>query len=134
MKYVRLFCGVVFASIGVQMMGSSYPSAADVQRFIQEHPRSVILFQRNGCPYCAYVRPLFDAVRKKYADSPGLVAFLSVEVTADLYNLIKFFNFSTVPTFVYIKDGAELIQYRHGSDNKRLQQSDIEALIEAIYI
>ena len=134
MNAVRLFWGIGLALIGAHVMGSSYPNVDSVNRFIQEHPRSVILFQRNGCPYCAHVRPLFDAVQEKYADRAGMVSFLSVDVIADPYNLKEAFNFATVPTFIYIKDGIEQTQLRHGSDNKRLKQSDIEKRIEAICV
>lgn len=120
------------AGINTSIMSTSYPSAADVQRFIKEHPQSLILFQRHGCPYCAYARPIFEAVREKYAHTTK-VAFLSVEVTADAYNFRDVFNFTTIPTFMYIKHGIEQVQFRHGSDDKRLKQSDIESLIEAIY-
>lgn len=134
MNFLRRVFGIVLAMVTAQVMSTSYPDVADVQRFIQEHPRSVILFHIQGCPYCAHVRPLFDAVREKYANRPDLtITFLSVNVAADAYNFRDIFNFSTVPMFIYIKDGIEQVQYRHGSDNKKLQQSTLEALIQAIY-
>jgi thiol-disulfide isomerase/thioredoxin len=109
-------------------------SVNDVQRFIQKNPDSVILFYRPGCPYCQYVRPLFDAVSQKYRDRADSVVFLSVDVSSDPQGFKKSFGFSTVPTFIYTKDGAEQAQHRHGSDNKRLRQSDIETIIKKLYV
>lgn len=118
--------------ISSHIISSSPQDVASVNQFIQKHPNSVIFFELKGCPYCAYVRPLFRDVVNKYYTSDA-VAFLAVEVSADAYNLKEAFDFSTVPKFMYFKNGKEVVDRRHGSDNKKLKQDYIEAIIQDLY-
>lgn len=101
----------------------------NIRQFIAEYPDSLILLYRPGCPYCKYVLPLFDAVQSKYGGKG--IGFLKVDIAGADALLKVVFGFSTVPTFIYFKDGQE--RNRHGSNDKRLTQKDIEAIIQNLY-
>ena len=130
MNGLSIFRRVLLGSLvfvgGFSVSDCSAQNVADVQQFITEHPNSLVLFHRPGCPYCQYVMPLFDAAEVKHA-VPGEVEFLKVNITVDPA-LKGAFNFSTVPTFVYYKGGQE--RFRHGSNNKTLKLAEIEANIK----
>ena len=100
-----------------------------VKKFLKEHPNAVIQFHRPSCPFCVYVAPLYKAAQEKYADH---VAFLLVDITHDAKNLKNEFGFSTVPEFQYYKDGIK--SHAHGSKSRTLKLSDIEALIQELYL
>lgn len=121
--FLGLLSFVLFPSINC--------GVAEVVQFLEEHENAVVLFYRPGCPYCRYVMPLFDAVQKKYEGAAGAPAFLKVDITSDSAALKAAFNFTTVPTFVYVKDGDEKL--RHGSNNMKLKQSEIDANIQQLY-
>jgi thiol-disulfide isomerase/thioredoxin len=99
----------------------------EVRQFIAEHPNAIVKFYRPGCPYCDYVKPLYQASKSKYSDK---VAFLAVDISADP-DLKREFGFATVPEFQYYKDGAK--KRNHGSNNRQLTQADIDGIIEEIY-
>lgn len=107
-------------------MNKALQNVAGVQQFIQGHPNAIVLFYRPGCPYCSYVLPLFDTVEQKLQNS--MIAFLKVDIGSFATEFKAVFQFSTVPTFIYFKNGQE--RFRHGSNNMKLQIADIEANIE----
>lgn len=131
--FSRGFVSFLLSVVCVNNAAAPYSTAVDVQNFIRKNPNSVILLHKQGCPYCAHVRPLFENVRKKWSNKNGAVVFLSVEISADKDAFKRVFNISTVPTFMYIKEGIEQLYYRHGSKNKQLQQSDIEEIVQKLY-
>ncbi len=132
-----MICGAKFllkSAIFSVLMGISMTLIGSVERvrqFIDEHPDALVLFYRPGCPYCKHVLPLFDAVHQRHEAAGDDIAFLKVDVTSGGSQLKSEFGFSTVPTFIYFKDGDE--QVRHGSNDKRLKESDIETHLKRLY-
>lgn len=120
-----LLCGML--SGVATLMGS----AERVHQFINDHPDALVLFYRPGCPYCRHVMPLFDAVQQRHEAAEDGVAFLKVDVSSGGAQLKSEFGFSTVPTFIYFKDGNA--EVRHGSNEKRLKEGDIEMRLQLLY-
>jgi thiol-disulfide isomerase/thioredoxin len=114
----------VFCMVGFLNNCYAQDSIADVQRYVKENSHSLVLFYRPSCPYSRYVLPLFDQVKTEHKG----INFLKVNIDANASEFKAAFQFSTVPTFIYFSNSKE--QFRHGSNNKKLQLSEIKSNIE----
>ena len=101
----------------------------EIQNCIDTNSFVIVKFYRPSCPYCKYVRPIYEAVTDKYS---GSVTFLAVDISDDSDVFKDAFSFSTVPTFIYFKDGRAM--QSHGSKNRALTQNDVETIIQNLYI
>ncbi len=100
----------------------------DVQMFINQHERVVVMFTLTYCPYCRYLQPLFDQLEKKIS---GSVHFKTIVIDnkKDFYK--NAFNFKTAPMVIYYKNGKE--QKRHGSDNKAMTLGKMRGYIKSFF-
>lgn len=80
----------------------------------------VILFYKPGCPFCPYVDSLFNQLKKQ---NNGKAKFKKININGNSAYKTKY-DFSTVPTVVYIKDGQTIA--KHGSNNKKIKLTDMQ--------
>lgn len=87
--------------------------------------RCVVLFQKPSCPYCVYLKPHFEKLKK--ANSDKGISFVVKEVTPDAKNA---FGFTTVPTVIYYNNGKEM--RRHGSENKTMTTATMQQYVNTL--
>jgi thiol-disulfide isomerase/thioredoxin len=90
----------------------------------QQHPNLIIMFTKDECPYCRYMKPIMKAVEMKYGND---IKFLYVDVVQHPHYAAQY-GFTTVPQIVYFKDGKRLEM--HGSGNKTMTKEQVEAKIK----
>ena len=87
--------------------------------------KKVICFMRPTCPYCRYTIPLFTQVEKAF-EGQG-IDFQTVDISSDAQYYKNKYNFRTVPSVIYFKDGKEL--FRHGSNNMWLSFNEMMSYV-----
>ncbi len=98
----------------------------DVQAFIGQHEKVVVMFILSSCPYCIYLKPIFNNLQKEFSGSVHLKTVV-VNGKKDYYK--KAFNLRTFPTVIYYKNGVE--KKRHGSDNKRMTLAKMRGYVKS---
>ena len=101
--------------------------ATDIAHTISTQPNVIVLFMRPECPYCKFIDPIFNAIATRYGSSIRCVK-INVNENPSAKDT---YNFSSVPTVIYNKDGQEKL--RHGSNNKTVTQEYMEQNIKTIY-
>jgi thiol-disulfide isomerase/thioredoxin len=102
-----------------------------VERLLKTEKYLIIKFSTETCKYCKYLEPHFKAAAQA---SPFPVQFVSVVIPSDdaTKNWYKStFQFATVPTVVYYKEGHKMLV--HGSENATLKDTDILNNMARIY-
>lgn len=56
------------------------------------------------CPHCTKMKPIFEALEKKHGSTIDFVEF-DTDASPDL---VAQFEVSSLPTFIFIKDGKEI--------------------------
>lgn len=100
----------------------------EIRDCIANHPNVVVKFHKPACPYCVYVKPLYEAVQNTYSDT---ITFLDIDASKEPQAFKDAFGFSSFPTFIYFRDGKAVKS--HGSNNMNLTQQEIEETIQKIY-
>jgi len=90
---------------------------------------AVIMFHKPGCPFSAYMEPIFSRVTEDYKDK---LFMKKVTVTPQTQSMFKSkYGFSTFPTVIYFKDHKAIKQ--HGSAQRTYKEGQIKGHIENIY-
>lgn len=104
----------------------------ELEQLLKAEKNLVIKFATEQCPYCVYLDPFFKTAAQNYQ---GPVVFASVMIPSDqnIRNWYKkTFEFATVPTVVYYKDGEKKLV--HGSGDKKITDCDILNNVTNIYL
>lgn len=80
----------------------------------QQYPKLIVMFSKERCPYCVYMKPIMEQVERSYGDD---IKFLYVDITENPQYPSQY-GFSTVPHIVYFKNGKQLDA--HGSGDKTM--------------
>jgi len=92
----------------------------------QQYDNLIIMFTRDQCPYCEYMKPIMKEVESKYGN---VIKFLYVDVAANPQYASQY-GFKTVPHIAYFKDGELL--HAHGSGDKTMTAEQVEENIKSL--
>jgi len=109
-----------------QAREQTYRSPIIAQPFEKQHKKLVIMFTREDCGFCRYMKPIMQQVQKKFGKD---IKFLYIDV-AQNPGLASQYNFSTVPHIVYFKNGKQLDA--HGSGDKTMTRQQVEEKIRSL--
>lgn len=117
----------ILSLIALALGSTSGLTAKNPQEIIPEIKggRCVVLFQKPSCPYCVYLKPKFEELKK--ANTSKGITFVEKMVTPEAKSA---FGFSTVPTVIYYKDGKEM--RRHGSENKTITTAAMQKYVNEL--
>lgn len=93
----------------------------------QQHTNLIVMFTKDKCPYCDYMKPIMKKVEDKFGKD---IDFLFVDIAQNPQYATQY-GFSTVPHIVYFKDGKELDA--HGSGNKTMTVTQVEEKIKTYF-
>ena len=96
---------------------------------IEKYDNVVILFMKDNCPYSLYLRDVMDKVVPRYRSNN--INYVVVEISKDPDFYKRTYNFGTVPTAFYYKNG--ILQARHDSNNKRMSAGEIQGHVRQVY-
>lgn len=92
---------------------------------IFSHENVVVLFSRPSCPYCHKVFPLWNAIQAEFPE----VKFIYIGNASNVDK--QRYNFRTVPTFMYFKNGQRITS--HGSNNGTLTLDQLRSTIKSTF-
>ncbi len=93
----------------------------------QQHKNVIVMFTKDACPYCQYMKPIMQRAEQKYGDS---VKFIFADINANP-QYVSQYGFSTVPHIAYFKNGKKL--HAHGSGDKTMTLEQVEHNIKLFY-
>ena len=100
-----------------------------VQLLKDNQGNAVIMFHKPGCPFSAYMEPIFNRVMQDYKDT---LFMKQITVTPHTQSMFKRkYGFSTFPTVIYFKDHKAVKQ--HGSAQRTYKEGQIKGHIKDIY-
>lgn len=94
------------------------------QNIEDQFPNLIVMFTKDACPYCQYMKPIMNQVEQKFGKG---IKFLYVDIT-QYPNTPAQYGFSTVPQIMYFKNGKRL--ETHGSGDKTMTVEQVEAKIK----
>ncbi len=97
------------------------------QSLEQQHPNLIVMFTKNQCPYCVYMKPIMQEVEGKFGKD---IKFLYVDIDQNP-QYVSQYGFSTVPHIIYFKDGKKLDA--HGSDDKTITAEQVAEKINTYF-
>mmetsp|Transcript_36844 Transcript_36844/g.79550 ORF Transcript_36844/g.79550 Transcript_36844/m.79550 type:complete len:140 (-) Transcript_36844:239-658(-) len=92
--------------------------ASAVQKFRTANNKSILYFTATWCPPCKMISPIYTKLSEKYAES---VAFGKVDVDDNSDAAVEF-QISAVPTFVFCKEGGDVVNKFSGADEGQLEK------------
>ena len=101
----------------------SQPTTARPGSLEQQYNNLIIMFTKDNCPYCIYMKPIMKEAEMKFGND---IKFLYVDITQNPQYPAQY-GFSTVPHIVYFKDGKQLDA--HGSGDKTMTVQQVEQRI-----
>lgn len=101
-------------------------SAQEVLDLIASKKPVVIDFHASWCGPCRAMAPLYKKLAESYA---GKATFIKINID-DLGGLATQYRVQGVPTFVFIKEGAELSRIVGGGSTEKQFSEKIEAIIK----
>ncbi len=96
---------------------------------IEKYDKVVVLFMKKNCPYSLYLRDVMDKVFPHYRSNN--INYVVVEISDDPDFYERTYNFGSVPTAFYYKNGQ--LQARHDSGNKRMTAGEIQGYVKRAY-
>lgn len=103
------------------------PQYSGKQPFEQQYANLIVMFTKENCPYCVYMKPIMKQVEKKFGKD---IKFLYIDIAQNPQYPSEY-GFSTVPQIVYFKDGKKLTA--HGSGDKTMTAAQVEEKIETFF-
>jgi thiol-disulfide isomerase/thioredoxin len=100
---------------------------AGAQSLEQQHANLIVMFTKNQCGYCTYMKPIMQEVEMKFGKN---IKFLYIDVDQNPQYAAQY-GFSTVPHIVYFKDGQQL--GAHGSDDKQMTAEQVGEKISGFF-
>lgn len=87
----------------------------------------IVMFTKEACPYCQYMKPIMEEVEKKFGKKFGhAIRFIYADI--DVYpHYPNDYGFSTVPHIAYFKKGKQVDS--HGSNDKTVTAEQVEERI-----
>lgn len=107
-------------------MPQEQPSAR-AGSFEQQYNNLIIMFTKDNCPFCIYMKPKIQEAEMEFGDK---IKFLYVDISQNPQYAAQY-GFSTVPHIVYFKNGRQLDA--HGSGNKTITAEQVKQRIKNLF-
>lgn len=105
------------------------PEPQKPQTFEQQFPRLILIFTKDECGYCRYMKPIMERMAAKFGEGTTMNITFKIVDVGENPQYAKQYGFETVPQIIYFKEGQPLEM--HGSGNKTMTDAQVEAKINA---
>lgn len=83
----------------------------------QQFSKLVIMFTKDNCPYCQYMKPIMQQAEQKFGQD---VKFLYIDIVRN-EEVVSQYGIEFVPHIMHFKDGKQVDVYDSGNKSRTLE-------------